>query len=99
MLPYSRPKGVHWGPFHAASDRGHADGFHNPCAGHGAVHQLGIVAFAHTGSAGQALTTLEKAIFSSMIPALASITPKCAVPRFRGDGTRATTNREPQILS
>ena len=33
--------------------------------------KLGVVAFANTGTAGQALTKLEKAIFSSMIPALA----------------------------
>jgi CubicO group peptidase (beta-lactamase class C family) len=35
--------------------------------------KLGVVAFANTGTAGQALTKLEKAIFSWMIPALASV--------------------------
>lgn len=34
--------------------------------------KLGVVAFANTGFTGAALPTLEKAIFSSMIPALAS---------------------------
>ena len=35
--------------------------------------KLGVVVFANTGTAGLALTKLEKAIFSLMIPALASV--------------------------
>jgi CubicO group peptidase (beta-lactamase class C family) len=35
--------------------------------------KLGVVAFANTGFAGAALPTLEAAIFSSMVPALASV--------------------------
>jgi CubicO group peptidase (beta-lactamase class C family) len=148
-MPYSRPKGS-TGPFHAAPEKGYADGFppagsiytnvpdmaqfimlqfrsgpvggdqilastsiqemFQPVAttqGHGSVGigwfiapfgekytiisknggdpwwaslarmipelKLGVVAFANTGSAGQALSLLEKAIFSSIIPALASV--------------------------
>jgi CubicO group peptidase (beta-lactamase class C family) len=46
--------------------------------------KLGVVAFANTGTAGLALTKLEKAIFSLMIPALASVTPATSLPDAKG---------------
>lgn len=149
-MPYTRKKGS-TGPFHAAPDKGYADGFPPtgsiytnvcdmakfimlqfrkgpaggdqilastsiqemfvpvaPTQGHGSVGigwfiapwgnytiisknggdtwwsslvrmipelKLGVVAFGNTGFTGQALPNLEKAIFSSMVPALAHVTP------------------------
>lgn len=43
--------------------------------------KLGVVAFGNAGFTGQALPLLEKAIFSSMIPALASVTTEPSPPR------------------